>query len=107
MGRTQDCCGFGIGSEMRSAWIRIDLALLDPDPVSRVRKIYKKINKYRYRVNLISSLTKRLLYGTYVGMFCDLFSYKKYIFQLKSQLFVTAKPGEDPHWLGSLDPDPH
>jgi hypothetical protein len=35
---------------------------------------------------------------------------EKYIFHLKIQLFVTAKSDQDldpdPHWLGSLDPDP-
>ncbi len=39
------------------------------------------------------------------------YTYMRYIFHVRIQLFVTAEsdpqyPDSDPHWLGSRDPDP-
>jgi hypothetical protein len=36
------------------------------------------------------------------------YEYIKYIFHVKIQIFVTTKSDQDPdpHWFGSLDPDP-
>ncbi len=39
------------------------------------------------------------------------FTYIRHIFRVKIQLFDTAKSDQaldpNPHWFGSLDPDPH
>jgi hypothetical protein len=45
------------------------------------------------QINLVSCLSKRLLYGTFLGMFFDLFTP---IFSCKIQLFVTLKSDQDP-----------
>ena len=86
--------------------VRIDLALLDPDPDpywecgSGSRR--KEIDQNQ-QINLISSLSKWLLYLHRYVCFMTYYdnTYMKYISHVKIQLFVTAKSDQDP------DPDPH
>jgi hypothetical protein len=61
-------------------WIRVRFGNANPDLDPRDRKL-TKVKKYTY---LVSCLSKRLLYRTFVGVYFDLFPYLlKYISNVK------------------------
>ncbi len=76
----------------RSAWIRIDLTVLDPDPYCECGSGSRSMEiDQNSKINIVGfmSLQKGFCrYGTFGGMFFLPITYLRYIFHLKIQLFV-------------------
>jgi hypothetical protein len=69
---------------------------IDPDP-HKSALIFALLD--RIRMAFVPRLVCFITHCTYI----------KNIFHVTIQIFGTAKPNQDPepHWFGSLDPDPH
>jgi hypothetical protein len=83
-------------SSKQTVLFPVIFSVVDPD---REAMKLTNINKEIWR-NLVYCLSDGLCFWP--------FTYFKYIFHVKIRLFVTLKSDQDPdpHWVGSLDPDP-
>jgi hypothetical protein len=69
--------------------------------IQEQRNLPKLTNKPEYQLFIKAAVPY------YLDMLYDL--HIKYIFHAKLELIEKAKSGQhtDPHWFGSIDPDPH